>query len=76
LGRKWGGTDAVLDLADLDAQRGDFDAAVTRLVEALRHTAGDARERVRRRLVALLDLPPAGDPRVATARRAMTNALF
>src|SRR5581483_716632 len=68
--------DAVLDLADLDAQNGDFDAAFGRLVDTLRRTAGDERERVRLRLVALLDLPPAGDPRVSAARRAMANALF
>jgi putative thioredoxin len=71
-----GDIDAVLDLADLDAQRGDFDAAFTRLVEALRHTAGDDRERARQRLVALLDLLPADDPRVSATRRAMANALF
>ena len=71
-----GDIDAILDLADLDAQRGDFEAAFTRLVEALRRTAGDDRERVRQRLVALLDLLPADDPRVTTTRRAMANALF
>jgi len=71
-----GDIDAVLDLADLDAQRGDYEPAFDRLIEALRRTAGDDRERIRQRLVALLELPPAGDPRVAAARRAMANALF
>lgn len=71
-----GDIDATLSLADLDAQIGAFDAAFGRLVEALRRTAGDDRERIRQRLVALLDLPPAGDPRVAAARRAMASALF
>jgi putative thioredoxin len=71
-----GDIDAIVALAELDAQQGDFDAAFGRLVETLRRTAGDDRERVRQRLVALLDLPPAGDPRVAAARRAMANALF
>jgi putative thioredoxin len=71
-----GDVDAILALADLEAQAGDFEPAFTRLVGALRRTAGDDRDRVRRRLVALLDLPPAGDPRVAAARRAMANALF
>jgi putative thioredoxin len=71
-----GDLDATLSLADLDAQTGDFDAAFGRLVEELRRTAGDDRERIRQRLVALLDLPPAGDPRVAAARRAMASALF
>jgi putative thioredoxin len=68
--------DAILDLADLDAQAGDYDAAFGRLVDTLRRTTGDDRERVRRRLVALLELPPAADPRVTAARRAMASALF
>jgi putative thioredoxin len=77
VGRAEGGDiDATLSLADLDAHADDFDAAFGRLVEALRCTAGDERERIRQRLVALLDLPPAGDPRVAAARRAMASALF
>jgi putative thioredoxin len=71
-----GDLDALLDLADLFAQAGDFDAAFNRLIDALRKTAGDDRERIRQRLVALLDVPPPGDPRVASARRAMANALF
>lgn len=68
--------DATLALADLDAQDGEFQAAFDRLIEALRRSAGDDRDRVRRRLVALLDLPPPDDPRVTAARRAMASALF
>ena len=71
-----GDIDAILDLADLDAQAGDFDAAFGRLVGALRQSAGDDRERIRQRLVALLDVPPPDDPRVSAARRAMASALF
>ena len=61
---------------EIEAQSGAFEPAFGRLVEALRRTAGADRERIRRRLVALLELPPAGDPRVAAARRAMASALF
>ena len=71
-----GDLDAVLDLADLEVQAGDFEPAFARLVEALKRTAGDDRERIRQRLVALLDVPPPGDPRVSAARRAMASALF
>jgi putative thioredoxin len=71
-----GDIDAVLALADLNAQAGDFDAAFGGLVDALRRTAGDDRERIRQRLVALLDVPPPDDPRVSAARRAMASALF
>jgi len=71
-----GDIDAILDLADLEAQAGDFGPAFDRLVAALRQTTGDEKERIRQRLVALLDVPPADDPRVTSARRAMANALF
>jgi len=71
-----GDIDAVLDLGDLLAQAGDFEAAYGRLIDALRKTSGDDRERIRQRLVALLDVPPPGDPRVSAARRAMASALF
>ncbi len=71
-----GDIDAILDLADLDAQSGDFDDAFGRLLNALRENSGDDRERIRQRLVALLDIPPSGDPRVSAARRAMASALF
>ena len=71
-----GDINAILDLADLDAQAGDYDSAFGRLVGALRHTSGDDRERIRQRLVTLLDVPPPDDPRVSAARRAMASALF
>jgi putative thioredoxin len=71
-----GDIDATLDLADLDAQSGDFSPAFDRLIAALRGTTGDDRERVRQHLVVLLGVPPADDPRVTSARRAMANALF
>jgi len=71
-----GDIDALLALADLEAQSGDFEPAFGRLVEGLRRTTGDDRERIRQRLVALLDVPPPGDPRVSAARRAMASALF
>ena len=71
-----GDIDAVLDLGDLFAQAGDFEAAYGRLIDALRKTSGEDRERIRQRLVALLDVPPPGDPRVSAARRAMASALF
>jgi putative thioredoxin len=71
-----GDIDATLSLADLDARADDFDAAFGRLVEALRRTAGDDWEWVRQRLVSLLDLLSASNPRMAAARRAMASALF
>ena len=63
-------------MSELEARVGDFDAAFGQLIEALRRTAGDDRERIRQRLVALFELPLAGDPRVSAARPAMASALF
>jgi len=62
--------------ADLDLMRGDVDGAFARLVETVRRTAGEDREQARRHLLALFEVLPPDDPRVASARRALTSALF
>jgi putative thioredoxin len=69
-------SDAELALADLDAARGDLESAFRRLLELVRATAGDERERARSRLVELLETIPAEDPRAVEARRALAAALF
>ena len=75
---------AATDPADVDAQcaaadvlllTGDVDGAFGRLVDAVRHTSGDDRERARARLLELFELV-GDDPRVAKARLALANALF
>jgi putative thioredoxin len=68
--------DALLGLADALLARGDVTGAFDHLLEAVRSTSGDERERVRRRYVEALDALGADDPRTQTARRALTNALF
>jgi putative thioredoxin len=55
---------------------GNVDDAVNRLVDVVRRTAGDDRERVRERLLALFDMVDPEDPRLAAGRRALANALF
>jgi len=62
--------------ADLDLMRGDVDGAFARLVETVRRTAGEDREQARRHLLSLFEVLPPDDPRVASARRALTSALF
>jgi putative thioredoxin len=42
----------------------------------VRVTSGEARESVRAHLVELFEVVGTTDPRVVTARRALTNALF
>jgi putative thioredoxin len=68
--------EAVLQLADLDAARGEFSHAFDRLVDAVRATSGDERETVRKHLLKLLELVPTDDPAAMAARRALALALF
>ncbi|HEX2051822.1 MAG TPA: tetratricopeptide repeat protein [Actinomycetota bacterium] len=67
---------AVCALADLEFARGDVETALTRLVDVVRATGGDDRERARVRLLALLDTLPPADARAVEARRALSLALF
>ncbi len=62
--------------ADLDLLGGNVDDAFGRLVDVVRRTAGDDRDRARTHLVGLLDLVGNQDDRVAAARTALANALF
>jgi putative thioredoxin len=68
--------DAQLVAADLDMVRGAVDDAFGRLVETVRRTSGDDRERVRLHLISLFVVVDPEDPRLASARRALANALF
>ena len=47
-----------------------------RIIEAIRLTAGDDRERGRKRLLELFETVGASDPTVLKARRDLTSALF
>lgn len=68
--------DAVLGLADLEAARGELGAAFSRLLEVVRSTQGEERDRARKHLVALLDTVPADDARAVAARRSLAAALY
>jgi putative thioredoxin len=68
--------DAQLMAADLDLQAGHVEDAFGRLIETVRVTSGDERERVRAHLVELFELVGAADPRVARARGRLASALF
>jgi putative thioredoxin len=68
--------DAIVDLADVKAARGEVEAAFQRLVEAIRSTTGPGRERARTHLLNLLETLPPSDPRAMAARRALSMALF
>jgi thioredoxin-like negative regulator of GroEL len=68
--------DAQLLAADLDVLDGEVDDAFARLIDLVRRTAGDDRERARLRLVDLFEVVGAEDPRVGPARRALASALY
>jgi putative thioredoxin len=68
--------DAQMLVADLDVSGGHVDDAFDRLIQLVKRTSGDDRERVRQRLLDLFTVVGIADPRVATARRALASALF
>jgi putative thioredoxin len=68
--------EAAMAVADLDMVLGHVDDAVSRLVDAVRRSAGAERETVRTRLLALFEMLAPDDPRLAAGRRSLANALF
>jgi putative thioredoxin len=67
---------AQLDAADLDIAENDVEAGFKRLIDTVRRTAGEDRNKVREHLVALFDLFDPADDRVMKARRDLASALF
>jgi putative thioredoxin len=62
--------------ADFLLGTGDIDAAFARLIDLVRRTAGEDRDRARTHLVELFAVVGDDDQRVIAARRALTTALF
>jgi putative thioredoxin len=62
--------------ADLDVVGGQAARAYERLIDLVRRSAGEDREKVREHLVELFSMAGPDDPAVAAARRALANALF
>jgi putative thioredoxin len=71
-----GDVDLALAAADVELAEGDVPAAFGRLLAVVRAGAGDDRERARTRLVELFAIVGPDDPRVATARRDLSRALY
>ncbi|WP_229051323.1 tetratricopeptide repeat protein [Aeromicrobium sp. Leaf350] len=68
--------DAQLLVADLDVSGGHVEDAFDRLIQLVRRTSEDDRDRVRARLLDLFVVVGSDDPRVATARRLLATALY
>jgi putative thioredoxin len=70
-----GDVEATGLLAEVEFARGDVEAALQRLIGAVR-AGGPGRERARRHLLEMLDALSPDDPRALAARRDLANALF
>jgi len=68
--------DAQLLAADIELLSGQADAAYQRLVDLIRRTSGEDREKARLHLISLFNIAGPDDPAVAKARRALASALF
>ena len=68
--------DAQVAAADLELVDGGIDEAFRRLIELIRRTAGDDRERARQHLLDMFEVVGGADERVVKARTALANALF
>lgn len=68
--------EAQLGAADVELLGGRTRAAFDRLIEVVRRTSDDDREKARQRLVELFEMVGSSDPEVASARRRLAAALF
>ncbi|HLT11998.1 MAG TPA: tetratricopeptide repeat protein [Micromonosporaceae bacterium] len=68
--------EAQLRAADIEVSIGKAEQAYARLVDLVRRTSGEDRNRVREHLLSLFSMAAHDDPAVASARRALANALF
>jgi putative thioredoxin len=68
--------DAQIAAADAEVSLQRVEAAFDRLVQAVKRSTGEDRERLRRHLIDMFELFPNGDERVLAARRALASALF
>lgn len=71
-----GDLEAALSAADVQLLSQDAAAAFTRLIAAVKRTAGDDRARVKARLLELFELFDPADPDVIRARRDLASALY
>ncbi|MGL5911811.1 MAG: tetratricopeptide repeat protein, partial [Phycicoccus sp.] len=67
---------AATQVADLDVLGGHVDDAFARLLDLVRSTSGDERDRVRTHLLDLFAVVGATDERVRQGRTALMSALF
>lgn len=71
-----GDVDAQLLAADVDVAEGHVEDAFGRLIDTVRRTSADDRDRVRTHLLGLFEVVGTDDTRVGVARRNLSMALF
>ena len=67
---------AQAKVADIDLATGRIETSFDRLLDTIRRTSGDDREKARQHLVSLFDIFPPKDPRVTKARAKLSSLLF
>jgi putative thioredoxin len=68
--------DAQARVADIDLAMGRIEASFDRLLDTIRRTSGEERDKARKHLLGLFDIFPPKDPRVSKARSALSSLLF
>jgi len=63
-------------VADIDLAMGRIEASFDRLLDTIRRTSGEERDKARQHLVSLFEIFPPKDPRVARARTTLSSLLF
>jgi putative thioredoxin len=71
-----GDPDAQARVADIDVALGRIDAGFDRLLDTVRRTSGDERNRARMHLLSLFEVFPPRDPQVSKARATLSSLLF
>ena len=65
-----------MDLADLELMKGNPGAGFAVLINAIKISSGEERDKLRARLLELFIVVGDGDPEVIKARRDLASALF
>jgi putative thioredoxin len=68
--------EAQARVADIELAMGQIEDAFQRLLNTIKRTSGDERDKARKHLVSLFEIFPPRDPRVAKARSALSSLLF
>ena len=68
--------DAQARVADIDLVMGRIDASFTRLLDTIRVSSGEDRDKARRHLLSLFEIFPPRDPHVSKARATLSSLLF